>query len=75
MWNKLGTASWGSYINSPNIGSVISEVVSRPGWASGNSLAIIHYEAANATNEWEAVTYEGCGGSSCVAVLEITYRS
>jgi hypothetical protein len=38
-WNTLGEA--GSDQKTPNIASVIQEIVSQEGWSSGNSLAII----------------------------------
>jgi hypothetical protein len=73
VWNKIPTATWGKYVISPDISSIVREVVGRPNWSSGNSLAILQYEATNATSTWEAVSYEGCKGSTCAPVLEIQY--
>ncbi|MGH9463626.1 MAG: PKD domain-containing protein, partial [Vicinamibacteria bacterium] len=39
LWEKVGEA--GDDQRTPNIAAVIQEVVDRPGWASGNSLAIV----------------------------------
>jgi VCBS repeat-containing protein len=38
-WTTVGTA--GADQQTPNIASVIQEIVNRPGWSSGNSLGII----------------------------------
>jgi hypothetical protein len=39
VWTKVGAA--GADQRTPDIASVIQEVVDRPGWASGNSLVIV----------------------------------
>ena len=40
-WSGIPAWYSGSVYTSPNISSVIQEVINRPGWASGNALAII----------------------------------
>lgn len=75
VWNNLPSTTWGKFITSPDISSIVREVTNRTGWTSGNSIAILHYEAANATNIWEAVSYEGCGGGNCTAILQVQYSS
>lgn len=39
VWSTIGQA--GSDQRTPNLGAVIQQVVSRPGWSSGNALAFI----------------------------------
>jgi len=74
-WNNLPSANWGKFITSPDVSGIVGEITGRVGWTSGNSLAILQYEAANATNTWEAVSYEGCGGENCTAILQVQYSS
>jgi hypothetical protein len=38
-WPTVGEAGYGQ--RTPNLSSIIKEIVDRPGWSSGNSLAII----------------------------------
>jgi len=74
-WNNLPKVSWGKFIGSPDVGSIVGEVTGRAGWVSGNSLTILQYEAANATNVWEAISYEGCDGCNCTAILRVQNSS
>ena len=52
-WNIVGAA--GLDQRTPNIASVIQEIVNRAGWASGNSLAIIF----NGSGERTAESFDG----------------
>src|SRR5690606_32998494 len=53
----------------PNISSIIQEIVNRPGWSSGNSLVIIF----EGTGERIAEAYNGEAGSA--PLLEVVYGS
>ena len=63
-WNK-GDA--GSAQQTPNVASVIQEVVSRPGWSAGNSLAII----VTGTGKRTAESFDGV--PSAAPLLHVEY--
>jgi hypothetical protein len=52
----------------PDLAWVVQEVVDRPGWASGNALALLVTGRGHRT----AVAYEG--GAARAAVLHVDYR-
>jgi len=64
-WNNVGES--GPAQLTPDISSVLQEIVSRPGWSSGNSLAII----ITGTGERTAEVYED--DPNTAAVLSITF--
>ena len=48
--NRCGASIWsvvGAAVQSPNIASVLQEVVSRPGWTAGNSLMVLFAQLAD----------------------------
>ena len=59
-WNTVGEAGAGQ--RTPDLSAVIQEIVDRPGWASGNALAII----ITGTGHRTAQSYDG---KSCGAPL------
>lgn len=63
-WSTIGEA--GSDQRTPNLSSIIQEIVNRSGWSSGNSLAII----VDGTGERTAESYDG--SSSAAPLLTIT---
>ncbi|MBT8144227.1 MAG: LamG domain-containing protein, partial [Gammaproteobacteria bacterium] len=64
-WTTVGEA--GSDQQTPNIATVIQEIIDRPGWASGNDLVII----ITGSGERTAESYNG--DSSGAALLHIEY--
>ncbi len=64
-WTTVGAV--GTDQRTPDIASVIQEIVDRPGWASGNSLAII----ITGTGHRTAVAYEG--GQAGAPRLQVDY--
>jgi PKD repeat protein/uncharacterized protein YjiK len=64
-WTTTGAA--GADQRTPDISSLIQEVVNRPGWSSGNSLAII----VTGTGERVAESYNGV--ASAAALLHVDY--
>jgi VCBS repeat-containing protein len=64
-WNTVGEA--GANQRTPDISSLIQEIVNRSGWASGNSLAII----ITGTGERVAESYNGT--SNAAPLLHIGY--
>ncbi len=70
-WNT-GTTSFvnGVSFSSPDIASVIQEVISRPGWASGNSLVIL-----TTPNSGNKGIWKHRGNASYAAKLNITYST
>ncbi len=64
-WGTTGQA--GLDQRTPNLASIVQEIVNRPGWASGNALAII----MTGTGERVAEAYEGV--PSAAALLHVDY--
>jgi hypothetical protein len=64
-WLTAGEA--GLDQRTPNLSSVIQEIVSRPGWVSGNSLVII----ITGTGKRVAEAYEG--SSAGAPLLHVEY--
>ena len=69
-WNDsaLGAAGWKT---TPDISSVVQEIVDRGGWASGNDLALI-FSSDNGSNV-SAIFYSYDGDSSKAPKLDVTY--
>ncbi len=65
-WTTVGEA--GSDQQTPNIGSVIQEIVGRPGWSNGNSLAII------ITGNGRRVAESFNGDAAGAPVLHVDYK-
>ncbi len=73
-WNAMPMLSWGQTLVSPDVTSIVQEIVARPQWLSGNPITILQYEAGSAQGTWEAVSVEGATGTPVTAaVLEIEY--
>ncbi len=64
-WTMVGEA--GSDQQTPDIASVIQEIVDRPGWSSGNSLAII-----TGTGRRTAESFDG--DTAGAPVLHVEYQ-
>ena len=60
-WNDIHSGSWGMRLTSPDITSIVQEIVNRDGWSDGNSLTILQYEDPASTDVWEAVSFEDGG--------------
>lgn len=60
-WNTVGAA--GTDQRTPNISSIISEIVQRPGWSNGNSIVIIIEAGAGCTTSACQRTAESYDGS------------
>jgi hypothetical protein len=58
----------GAAQRTPDLASVVQEVVNRPGWASGNALALVVSGSGHRT----AVAFEG--GAANTALLHVDYR-
>jgi hypothetical protein len=57
---------------SPDIKTIIQEIVDRGGWASGNDLTLrVNYNGADANEEYEFKSFDDSAGVS--ALLTITY--
>lgn len=56
---------------SPDIAAVIQEIVSRPGWASGNDIVIIF--KGRSTNPFRFYAYDN--GAGTYATLDVTYTA
>ena len=63
-WNTAGAA--GPDQRTPDISSVIQEIVNRPGWASGNALAIL----ITGTGQRAAESYEGLAAGAPLLHVE-----
>jgi len=65
-WTTVGAA--GSDQQTPSITSVVQEIVSRPGWSSGNSLVVI----INGTGHRTAKSYDGSKAGA--PLLHVEYK-
>ena len=63
-WTAVGAA--GADQRTPNLAALVQEVVNRPGWASGNALALIITGSGHRT----AVAYNGGAGNAPLLHLE-----
>jgi PKD repeat protein len=68
-WTTVGEA--GPDQRTPNIASLIQEIVNRPGWSSGNSLVII----VSGTGHRTAESYNGVPGAAPLLHVEYTVGS
>ncbi len=66
-WNIKGVA--GAAQKTPDLSSVIQEVINRPGWTSGNALALI----ITGTGERTAESYEGDAAGA--PLLHVSYQT
>lgn len=67
-WGNWDTYQWVTI----DIASIISEIVSRPGWASGNALAIVLENTSEGTNWARFMSYD-CVSPTLAAKLDIIY--
>ncbi|MFQ6070598.1 MAG: right-handed parallel beta-helix repeat-containing protein, partial [Candidatus Aminicenantales bacterium] len=65
-WNTVGEA--GSDQQTPDISSIIQEIIDRAGWLSGNSLAVI----IEGSGERTAESYNGSSSSAPLLVVNYT---
>ena len=65
-WNIIGEA--GASQRTPNISSIIQEIVNRSGWASGNSLVVV----INGTGTRPATSFESDSASAPLLHVEYT---
>ena len=68
VWNAIPVWTVGVNYQTPNLSPVIGEIINRPGWVSGNALAIV----VTGTGHRTAYSYDG--GSTKAAKLVITYQ-
>jgi hypothetical protein len=71
-WSVTGGESSGTDVVSPNISSVIQEIIDRGGWSSGNAIGLfINNNGSEYAHDW--ISYEG--SIDYCALLSITYTS
>jgi RHS repeat-associated protein len=74
-WTPTAWSSGTSY-TSPDISSVVQEVVNRSGWASGNALDIIWSDATSgwggSNDRLSAYSYDGSAGNAATLHVEYT---
>ncbi|MHB1316180.1 MAG: hypothetical protein ACYCX2_12015 [Christensenellales bacterium] len=72
-WNNVSAWTSGTWYDSPEIMTVIQEVIDRAGWASGNAIMIIHKNNGSTNNAFRAASsYEQ--GITYAAKLVLTYE-
>ncbi|MBF0590232.1 MAG: VWA domain-containing protein, partial [Magnetococcales bacterium] len=69
-WNDLPILHENEMLTTPNMNGIIQEIVNRPGWNSGNAIALI--SSGEGKREVESVSPEG---GSAAPKLIITYDS
>jgi len=70
-WDINEPWSSDTWYTSPNIGTVIQEVINRSGWSEGNSLAILYSTRENEGGYRSISSFDH--GSDYAPILEITY--
>ena len=73
-WDSIAAWTTDNAINSPDISTIIQEIINQSGWASGNALALFwddHDGRSSATTVRSCQTYDG--STSKCPVLHITY--
>jgi hypothetical protein len=76
-WDNIPAWSSDTDYNSPDISSIIQEIVNRPGWASGNALVIFWDDfddrSTHAIGNWRAA-YSYDGSTTYASKLHIEYE-
>jgi len=73
VWNTVGIQ--GIEQRSPNISSIIQEIIARTGWVSGNALAFILKAGSNCTSsacQRRAESYDGSNANAPLLHIEYT---
>lgn len=70
-WTATGIGA-GSLKSSPDIKSIIQEVVDRPGWNSGQAMVIISAERSGGTSNLAAIAYDGLAAGAPGLYIEYT---
>ncbi len=71
-WDVGESCTYQTYYRSPDIGSVVQEIVSRPGWFQGNAMTILYAGAEYNSQDLEFFACDDAR-SDRAAKLEITY--
>lgn len=74
-WTPTGGVG-GAFLSSPDISAVLQEVISRPGWASGNAIIVVVENNATpqtAVNRLEVRSQNYSGTTANSAKLDMTY--
>lgn len=71
-WYGIDTWTLGSDYVSPDISTVVSEVVNRAGWASGNNMVLFWDDRAKASSQSAFMPANVRGGSSYKLVVDYT---
>ena len=60
-WADGTVPGWsvGTYYDSPDVSSIIQEVVNRPGWAAGNAMAVMMWSDPGESSERVSGSFEG----------------
>jgi hypothetical protein len=73
-WNPVSSWSTGSSYNTPSLTSIVTSIVARPGWVSGNAMAFQLKDNGSNLNAYrQGWSYDG--NSNYAAVLHIDYAS
>lgn len=67
-WNNLPPVTWNDSLRSPDIKSIIQQIVNRPGWQSGAALALI------LSGSGQRVVESFDGEANAAAALFVEYR-
>lgn len=74
IWNKVQKGDWGTKIKSPNISSLIQEIVDRTDWKKGNTINL--WVGDNKSTNWANVRYFSGDftGAGQKPTLTVTYH-
>ena len=71
-WNMPGFASNDTWYSTPDVKSIVQEIVNRSGWTSGNSMSFI-FDKASGNKDRPAVSYDN--NPNKAPRISITYQS
>lgn len=73
-WNNIGAWSTGTYYDTPDIAAIIQEIVSLPGWASGNNIVLFFEDNSSTLNATRRPYDYGATTTNC-ANLSVTWTA
>ena len=74
-WDNVGTWTATNAYDSPEIKTVVQEVVDLVGWSSGNNITIFVNDNSGTGNAYRQCKARGGDNTSGLAVLSVTYES
>ena len=72
-WNAIGAWTTGTDYDTPDLTSILQEVIDRGGWASGNAVCVMANNNASTSGAFRQAKSKD--GASAPAILTVTYTA